>query len=259
MEKIVENSLDSVYWKKLFLFPVIAFAKTSTTVALQNISRIRNDLWDELKVQDFIQLNFGQRNEAPDAETWDKAHSYAYRCITRGHLSKAYRVLCEDSPPAPRNMQTLQKLESKHPQEPHATEEDLIRTLRDFRVLDDDKFVVSAEQLRMVINRGKSAIQPGVDKLRYEHLQALVGKGGEADADEWRFCSLLARVITLILNGDFPDEVAPLVRDNSMTALSKGAEDVRPIGIGTMYRKLASLVAFQFYESSMTNWSWTAS
>lgn len=244
MEKIVENSLDSGYWKKLFLFPVIAFAKTSTTVTLQNLSRIKNDLWHELKVQDFIQFNFGQRNEAPDAETWDKVHSHAYKCITRGHLSKAYRVLCENAPPAPRNMQTLQKLESKHPQEPHAAEEDLIRAMRSFRVPDESKLVVSAEQLRIVINRGKSAIQPGVDKLRYEHLQALAGKGGEADADEWRFCSLLAKVITLILNGDFPDEVAPLVRDNMMTAISKGADDVRPIGIGTMYRKLASLVAF---------------
>ena len=99
--------------------------------------------------------------------------------------------------------------------------------------------------MKIVVNKSKKMIRPGLDKLRHEHLQILVGRSAETSPDEELFCSLLATILTLIAQGKVPDMVAKQLHDNELMALPKNnTGDVRPIGIGSTYRKLASICVF---------------
>ena len=89
--------------------------------------------------------------------------------------------------------------------------------------------------------KSKNMIRPGLDKLRYEHLKAFVGHLNEPLPDEERFCKNLACLITIILRGQEPSELLPALRDNEIIAIPKGHTDVRPIGIGLTFRKIASI------------------
>jgi len=81
----------------------------------------------------------------------------------------------------------------------------------------------------------------------------------EANTKASTLCDLLKQFISLLLRGDVPQDVIPLLRDNHLLALPKikansGIYDVRPIGMGNVYRKMASKVilkwALQYCESS---------
>ena len=96
-----------------------------------------------------------------------------------------------------------------------------------------------------VINNTKNLIRPGLDKLRYDHLKKFIGERtkGEQNEAQYRFTEALARITELIANGLFPAAIGDIFRDNELLALPKpGSDDVRPIGVGITYRKLASLV-----------------
>ena len=97
--------------------------------------------------------------------------------------------------------------------------------------------------LRKIIQGIKKMIKPGMDKLRYEHLQAFVGRSSEPSLDEEHFISLLSRLLSLLIKGKVPKLISELLSENQLIALSKGDNDIRPIGIGFTIRKLASLIS----------------
>ena len=73
--------------------------------------------------------------------------------------------------------------------------------------------------------------------------------------EEWdisegqRFIQLFAD-ISLIINAKLPGEVSKALRDNEIMAIPKNAadDDVRPIGIGSTLRKVASAVFRKMFE-----------
>jgi hypothetical protein len=97
--------------------------------------------------------------------------------------------------------------------------------------------------LRKVILNTKKMITPGMDKLRYEHLQAFVGRASEPSLDEENFISLLAKLLSIFIKGKAPKIISDLISENKLIAISKGDTDIRPIGIGFTLRKLASLMS----------------
>ena len=80
------------------------------------------------------------------------------------------------------------------------------------------------------------------DKLRYDHLQTLIGYGGEQAPNEVEFATLLTDILVILLDGGAPDLLYHVVRDNELVALPKGEDDIRPVGMGMVVRKLASIV-----------------
>ena len=82
--------------------------------------------------------------------------------------------------------------------------------------LDDNNRVpadITSEEVREVIRKTKKLIRPGLDKLRYEHLVTLVGRGTEPLPEEEAFCGWLAQVLTIIMKGDEPEEVTAALRE----------------------------------------------
>ena len=93
--------------------------------------------------------------------------------------------------------------------------------------------------------KGKAMVKPGVDKLRYEHLKAMIGRNSEPSPQEEEFCTLFAELLTLIIRGEYPVDIKCMLRDNELIALDKGNDDIRPIGMGETIRKVVSSVAFK--------------
>ena len=82
----------------------------------------------------------------------------------------------------------------------------------------------------------------GPDKLRYDHLQVLIGYGGEQAPDEDEFANLLADILVLLLDVKAPAELYLVLRDNELIALPKDDNDIRPIGMGLVLLKLVSIL-----------------
>jgi hypothetical protein len=61
----------------------------------------------------------------------------------------------------------------------------------------------------------------------------------EPYSDEETFVEYLAETIGKIAKGLEPSEISSVLRDNVLIAAPKSNGDVRPFGIGFLYRKLA--------------------
>jgi len=116
-----------------------------------------------------------------------------------------------------------------------------------FIVPPEDKLNVNKPLIRSIIGKWKNMVRCGPDKLRNEHLKILIGHHlKNQDDDEDLFTEQLVDIVKLIVNCEYPAEIAPLLRDNETAAIPKGpitdgvVSDVRPIGIGVTLRKLSS-------------------
>jgi hypothetical protein len=93
----------------------------------------------------------------------------------------------------------------------------------------------------------------GPDKLRYDHLRILVGYGNEENSDETFFADKLAEIIKLLVDCKAPSTVYNFLRDNEIKAIPKGDDDVRPIGLGGVIRKLCSIFCLEVTTLHMSN------
>ena len=240
--KVLEDLLSSInnviYWKRFLLLPVILLSNKDREIMKLHLDKVKNNLW-EFKVRDFINYD----SLLPSRK--QSKHSYPSKCIANGQLSKAMNVISRSRVSFdPSSMPVKQLLEEKHPQHNYPITEEEMEILRSFKVQEEHKIFVDGMEIRRIIQNSKKMIRPGLDKLRYEHLKALVGRNVEPSASEIRFTTLFGELVAVILNGDIPESVACVIRDNELIAIPKSDSDIRPIGIGSTIRKVASMVAF---------------
>ncbi len=166
----------------------------------------------------------------------------AYRYLQNGMIAKAFDVLCNKNSPVSASEVVYAKLKSKHPSDQlhDCNNEKVINDIRNFEVDPEDKIIIAAEDLLLLIRGLKSCVKPGIDKLRNKHLQQMVGYKRELDPDEQQFLNYLTDIVNIIVQGKEPPDVATVLSSNEMFAAPKSGDDVRPIGIGTTLRKLAA-------------------
>ncbi len=96
------------------------------------------------------------------------------------------------------------------------------------------------------VDGAKKLTAPGVDLFTYEHLKLFMGTGffknqfERNDKDEQQFTANYATLINLMLQGKLPEGAACFFRTNYLIALPKNETDIRPIGMGTLMRKITS-------------------
>ena len=101
---------------------------------------------------------------------------------------------------------------------------------------------ITGDRIRKIIMKRPKLKRAGIDKSRYDHLQTLIGFGGEHNVDENQFAQLFADIIVLIIDDKVPKEVYDTLRDNELIALPKSNGDVRPVGMGSSIRKICSIL-----------------
>ena len=261
MRLVVKDRTNVVEWKKFLLLPIVLFTTTDRAELNARLQVLEQEKchWFKFPLSRFkhrsIRMPEVERStpfprsqvdleiQSPD---WSVQHQKVKRYLEHGNLSSAMSCLCSDSNFVVPTERTIEKLQAKHPQPSYAglTEEQL-QALDEAVIEEADQIKVCYQEVRKAVRSGKNLKAPGLDLLRYEHLKQLVGKGIDpAPGSETEFCELLAKIIEMLLAGEIPEQVLPAYRDNVLSALPKGsADDIRPIGMGGLYRKIAGKIA----------------
>ena len=143
------------------------------------------------------------------------------------------------------SMEVYNKLQSKHPSKnAEAVAAEDWANITNYVIPDNAEGMnMHWSELQSIIKRMKNKVKTGpVDKLRAEFLKQLCGRNSDPANDELKFMELLSEALSLIGNGKFPVELGPMIRDCEMFGgPKKDPGDVRPIGIGSIFKKLVGL------------------
>ncbi|GJU90282.1 hypothetical protein Tco_1302705 [Tanacetum coccineum] len=153
------------------------------------------------------------------------------RKIYDGHYTAVVRVL-SSSGVAPYTDVTLQELKAKHPFKSAPS-------LPDTHI---DRHPLIASQ-DVVLDRFKSfprGMSCGRDGLRAQHLMDCLSGAAVAISDE--LVSFITQVVNLFLEGKCPTMLGEYIASAPLTPLVKPGGGIRPIAMGTVWRRLVSMV-----------------
>jgi hypothetical protein len=145
------------------------------------------------------------------------------------------------APPTP---DTLQELEAKHPKAPPPT-------LSSFSI-NEDAFFVHKD---LVLNRIRSfpkGTSCGRDGLRAQHLMDILGGAATAIADD--LLGSITEVVNMFLSGKCPIQLGEYIASAPLTPLVKPGGGIRPIVVGTVWRRPVSKVAASSVGNSMNSY-----
>jgi len=259
MRKIFENPQDVLWWKKLFLLPVVLMThKISTNDDKSMLSKERkdkilasatmifNDDWSSFTLGS-RPLNKKHRPELSqqqmDALQMNKVDDYA----KAGELGKAMRACASGSfRPCPATHAVVGKLRDLHPP-PCGYSINNLENIKNHVISSSSRgiFDLNGFKLRKLVGKKPSKVAPGVDGFRWEHLRALFGQGRPEIPSEEVFADLFTNMLVLLLDvKDVPSDVYKFLRLNKLVAIPKPDDSIRPIGMGSNFRKLCSSIVF---------------
>ncbi|GKD40780.1 putative reverse transcriptase domain-containing protein [Tanacetum coccineum] len=167
-----------------------------------------------------------------DEENLDLSERNLKQCkrkICDGHYTAAVRVL-SSSGVAPYNDATLQELKAKHPFKSAPSLPDI--------PIDHHQLIASQD---VVLDRIKSfprGTSCGRDGLRAQHLMDCLSGAAVAISDE--LVSSITQVVNLFLEGKCPMMLGEYIASAPLTPLIKPGGGIRPIVVGTVWRRLVS-------------------
>ena len=242
---------DSLLWKKFILLPTLLFVQPANNMCDtidKRINKLLNNEWDftvgQFRHREIFQTQRNarnNRNEIYNNKFTNQQHR-VYQHIQKGNLSSAFRILCSDPNPTPATQENFNTLKSKHVQPidfPNFPTNAEYQQVLNYQP--DLQHCVLHLDIASIVFTQKELIAHGYDKLRYEHLKALLGSRRDKEADETEFGEQLAQIITLIINGKVPQEIHVLFADCEVIA----GEKCRPIAPSTVYRKIAGFCLLQ--------------
>jgi hypothetical protein len=256
MRALLSDKQNMVLWKKYLLLPVILFSSSDRKDLSTRIRLLEQQQWDSFTLGYFqmkklrpnpLQNNVQTPTAADDGveDVWTPKHVRTKQCLLAGNITKAMSVLDSTTTITPPTTLILEKLRAKHPEQSFfgLTAADIARIRN--HVIDPSEFIqVDVQTMRSVIQKCPNMVAHGLDKLRFEHLKQLVGTKPEPQPQELEFCSLLKDILNIITAGGIPAEALPAFKANHVCGLPKEPEDVRPIGMGAVLRKIAAKAAF---------------
>ena len=155
--------------------------------------------------------------------------------INDGDIRGALRALTSDDSFAPPTDEVIKKMQEKHPESP--------TDLRNIPPPDDTHvpLVASEAEILKAINSFPPSSSAGLDGIRPAHLRSLLTKHtAEAGA---RLLTALTALTNLALSGRLPECATPAFFGASLISLRKKDGGLRPIAVGSVYRRIAGKVA----------------
>jgi hypothetical protein len=152
--------------------------------------------------------------------------------ISDGDIRGAIRLLSSSDVFAANNSDTFDQLEEKHPP-PSRT-----LNLPEEPNENVDYLSVSEDKVSKAIMSFPNGSSAGLDGIRPQHLKDLIGKSS-CDAGQ-RLLSEITRLCNFMFSGKIISNFTPFIYGASLCALSKKDGGIRPIAIGSTFRRLAS-------------------
>lgn len=233
-------------WFRLLSFPYVAFKapdrkdKNASKLSLATIIKRNLKVWTEVKSLSFEAFferivpnatNARKGNRKMDAD--DIRTKKCQSKLNDGDVKGAIRILSSEDTIAPVNMEVYLKLLEKHPAP------EMVQQIDDENLPTVDA-VTESETKVAVFNFGNGS-SGGLDGLRPQHLKDMLsvelGENGKL---------LITRLSTfsdLLLNGHVPDCIIPILYGACLCAFNKKDLSIRPIAIGSTYRRLVAKIA----------------
>ena len=251
MKKICDHPNDVLLWKKYFLLPTVLFTvqKGNRKEELgQRIILVENDDWSKFTIGYFQKRNIYVANKNPKVlkENQEKFTEKRINDLaTAGEIGEIMKFISRDGSGPTNSTRTYDLLQAKHPGKnvnAIISAEDKI-AINICQPVESSRNVlkINGNLVRKIIMKRQKLKKHGVSKERFDHLQALIGYGGENREDEEKFAELYANIVVLILDDKIPPQVWELLRNNEICGPPKGEDDIRPIGMGECLRKVASI------------------
>ena len=271
LEKIMEFPNNLLNHKKFILLPTVLFTSLdgSSAERVREIKNrlhvLKNDNWDLFTLSYFQSRksnnhhnNFSQNNDNNIMnDEVPMHHKEAINQIKLGNLSKGMQKLNNNRIPITFDENYFNNLLSKFPTETFSdlTEEEQ-HWLDNFVMPDDiNPYDYSYQRLCKKLNNVDISTAPGIDKWRYYHLKQLIGSTKvEATDKEFRLGELLCWYICGIANATLPQEVMNYYGDCELLGIPKTVTDNRPIGKGSVFRKLGASIIHEDNKSFNINY-----
>ena len=248
LEKAVA-SRESEPWSKLMRFPYEALsarvgtAKGSLTTKIKQQIATYNE--PSSSVLDYCHQDQSAQNarKTPTKNrrkkelSSDKLKRSVGLKLSDGDVKGAIRLLSSADSVAQDSVKTIEALRAKHPPAPEDTclppgPDDATQSL-----------LVSCADVEAAVKSFSSGSSAGLDGLRPSHLKDLTGYTcGEAGR---RLATALTSLVNLALRGEIPSAAREAFFTASLLALEKPCGGIRPIAIGSTYRRLATKVALR--------------
>ena len=249
MQKVIDDGSDK-NWKKLILLPLIIFDYDNHETLLVRKRNYKTKL-DKLLNDDWSTFTLGSLSKKTIKSSpisLNEIHASATRLAEVGEIGKAYKKLLSDRNRVIPTQDVLQKLQSKFPI-PGNTDltNDQIASIYSYNPdLDDDTepIVVSIAEVETIILKAKKKVAHGIDHMRYEQIKQLWNPYHN-DPTDGVFRNLFTSVINKIVQGQVPIGIVPIFKDIELLALPKGEEDIRPIGLQLILKKIACAICLK--------------
>ena len=256
LTKLIETALtkkSAAAWSQLLRFP---FSALSVPPRVSSISEVSFTTKVKRQISDYMTEGAVHYEERPNAAR--RREPCAVRSSTRtqqqqagealrkrvgaklsdGDVKGALRLLTSGDEMVPPTAENVAILESKHPTAP--ADEDL-PPCPDEQV--EQPAEAAQSDVTAAIGTFNSGSSAGLDGLRPAHLKDLTSRSaGEAGA---RLVTALTALVNTALMGHLPDCARDAFYAASLTALRKRDGGLRPIAIGSVYRRLATKVALK--------------
>jgi hypothetical protein len=256
MKKIVCNPQDIQAWKKLFLLPTVLLALSNSTKDKQNLRSRHRKEWINSRAQkiladDWNSFSFGslplKKPPAPLSEAQQETNKQkrVEKLAEAGEIGRAMKT-CSSATnnSCPSSLETVEKLQSLHPPPCEYTMPADIRELinnAEVSTSARERLQLNDHKLRKFLRGKPRLVAQGLLGDRWEFFSALVGTGKAEVPAEEEVAKLLTSVIVLLSDvKDVPADIYAYLRINNLVALPKKDGSVRPIGMGSVWRKIIS-------------------
>ena len=258
LTKMIETALDEKSngaWFQLFRFPFLALsipARDNTAASQVSLttkikrqvadymsgsasqSQLSSDEDGRLKSSRSRRGGKGEKRLSVDEALGKRVGAK----LSDGDIKGAVRLLTSGDEIVLTTDDNVEKLASKHPAAPS----DL-----DLPPCPDDSLERPADATEADVMAAISAFNPGssagLDGLRPAHLKDLTGRSaGEAGI---RLLAALTSLVNTVAMGRLPECARDAFYSASLTALRKGDGGLRPIAVGSVYRRLATKVTLK--------------
>lgn len=173
------------------------------------------------------------------SQSKDQLIRSAINKLSNGDIKGSVRILSSDEVIAPYNVATLNSLIEKHPKRVH--EFDYTET----NDVDDNETFVQSSVSRAEIVEGIRSFDNGsaggIDGLRPQHLKDLIYHTNGHLGDQ--LVDALGGLVDMMLSGEVPTNLCPILYGANLTALLKKNGGIRPIAVGNTIRRLSSKIS----------------
>jgi hypothetical protein len=257
MQKLMDDGSE-LNWKKLILLPLIIFDYNNHELLYERKRKYKTKL-DKLQIDDWSTFTLGSLSKKiikSNPITQNEIHAAATRLAEVGEIGKAFKKIKSDRNRVIPSQDVLHKLQSKFP---NPGETDLmanqIASIYSYNPdLDDETepIIVDKAEIEIIILKAKKKVAHGMDHMRYEQLKQLWNPYHD-DPTDGVFRDLFTSVINKIVQAQVPLSIVPIFKDIELLALPKGEEDIRPIGLQLILKKIACAICLKRTNTEFNN------